>query len=99
MRGGLDSCRYGVYWLLILRDQPVVGGLGLICPVAASGHNYLALVRQGGLNPLTLPAHYKAQEFNLHLEEQAFFEVGVKAELPESLKDFSNVSPEILQIL
>jgi hypothetical protein len=31
--------------LLILRDQPVVGSLGLICPVAASGHNYLALTR------------------------------------------------------
>ena len=31
--------------LLILRDQPVVGSLGLICPVAASGHNYLALIR------------------------------------------------------
>jgi hypothetical protein len=29
--------------LLILRDQPVVGSLGLICLVAASGHNYLAL--------------------------------------------------------
>ena len=53
MRRELDSCRYGVYWLLILKDQPVVGGLGLICPVAASGHNYLALVRQGSLNLLT----------------------------------------------
>ena len=42
--------------LLILRDQLVVSGLGLICPVAASGHNYLALVRQGGLNPLTTKA-------------------------------------------
>jgi hypothetical protein len=31
--------------LLILRDQPVVGSLGLICLVAASGHNYLALIR------------------------------------------------------
>ena len=31
--------------LLILRDQPVVGRLGLICPVAASGHNYLALIK------------------------------------------------------
>ena len=31
--------------LLILRDQPVVGSLGLIYPVAASGHNYLALIR------------------------------------------------------
>ena len=72
---------------------------GVLRIVRMPGHNYLALVRQGGLNPLTLPAHYKAQEFNLHLEEQAFFEVGVKAELPESLKDFSNVSPEILQIL
>jgi hypothetical protein len=37
----------------ILRDQPVVGSLGLICPVAASGHNYLALIRQESLNPLT----------------------------------------------
>jgi hypothetical protein len=53
MCGGLDSYVYGVYWLLILRDQLVVGGLGLICLVAASGHNYLALVRQEGLNPLT----------------------------------------------
>ena len=26
--GGLDKCRYGVYWLLILRDQPVVRSLG-----------------------------------------------------------------------
>jgi hypothetical protein len=47
------TCRYGVYWLLILRDQPVVRSLELICPVAASGYNYLAPVRQGGLNPLT----------------------------------------------
>jgi hypothetical protein len=31
--------------LLILRDQPVMGSLGLIYPVAASGHNYLALIR------------------------------------------------------
>ena len=36
---------YIVCVLLILGDQPVVGGLGLICPVAASGHNYLALIR------------------------------------------------------
>ena len=36
---------YSVYMLLILRDQPMVGSLGLICPVAASGHNYLALIR------------------------------------------------------
>jgi hypothetical protein len=36
---------YIVYVLLILRDQPVMGSLGLICPVAASGHNYLALIR------------------------------------------------------
>ena len=56
---GLDKCRYGVYWLLILRDQLVVGSLGLICPVAASGHNYLALIRQGGLNPLTGSYHRK----------------------------------------
>jgi|HubBroStandDraft_3_1064219.scaffolds.fasta_scaffold1208865_1 hypothetical protein len=52
--GGLDKCRYGVYWLLILRDQPVVRSLGLICPVAASGHDLSSLFRQGGLNPLTL---------------------------------------------
>ena len=31
----------------------MVGSLGLICPVAASGHNYLAWIRQGGLNSLT----------------------------------------------
>ena len=42
---GLDICEYSVYWLLILRDQLVVGSLGLIYPVAASGHNYLALIR------------------------------------------------------
>jgi hypothetical protein len=62
VHGGLDSCRYGVYWLLILRDQPVVGGLGLICPVAVSGHNYLALIRQGGLNPLTVWRLWTAQD-------------------------------------
>ena len=50
-------CRCSVYWLLILRDQPVVDSLGLICPVAASGHNSLALIRQGGLNPLTVVWH------------------------------------------
>ena len=43
-----------VYWLLILRDQLVVGSLELIYLVAASGHNYIALIRQGGLNPLTV---------------------------------------------
>jgi hypothetical protein len=32
----------------------VVGSLELIYLVAASGHNYLALIRQGGLNPLTV---------------------------------------------
>ena len=26
---GLDKCRYGIYWLLILRDQPVVRSLVL----------------------------------------------------------------------
>ena len=31
--------------LLHLRDQPVVRSLELIYPVAASGHNYLALIR------------------------------------------------------
>ena len=56
MYGGLNSYVYSVYILLILRDQLVVGNLWLIYLVAASGHNYLALVRYGGLNPLTLPA-------------------------------------------
>jgi hypothetical protein len=32
----------------------VVDSLELMYPVAASGHNYLALIRQGGLNPLTV---------------------------------------------
>ena len=44
----------------------------------------------------TLPTHYKAQEFDLCLEEQVFFKVDVKAEPPESLKDFSDVLPVIL---
>jgi hypothetical protein len=48
------KCGYSVYWLLILRDQLVVCSLRLIYLVAASGHNYLALIRQGGLNPLTI---------------------------------------------
>jgi hypothetical protein len=33
--------------------------LGLICPVAASGHNYLARIRQEGLNPLTVKENRK----------------------------------------
>jgi hypothetical protein len=49
---GLDRCKYGVYRLLILRNQPVVHNLKLICPVATSGYNYLTRFRQGGLNPL-----------------------------------------------
>ena len=57
---GLDKCMYSVYGLLILRDQPVVRSLGLICPVAASGHNLSSLVRQGGLNPLTLSSSPRA---------------------------------------
>ena len=32
----------------------MVYSLGLIRLVAASGHNYLALIRQEGLNPLTI---------------------------------------------
>ena len=52
-----------------------------------------------GIYACALPAHYEAQEFELRLEERAFFKVGVKAKLPESLKDFSDVSPVILQIL
>ena len=52
-----------------------------------------------GIHACALPAHYKAQEFDLRLEERAFFKVGVKAKLPESLKDFSDVLPVILQIL
>jgi hypothetical protein len=52
-----------------------------------------------GIHARALPAHYKVQEFDLRLEERAFFKVGVKAEPPESLKDFSDMSPVILQIL
>jgi hypothetical protein len=42
---GLNKYKCSVYWLLILRDQPVVGSLGLRYLVAASGHDYLALIR------------------------------------------------------
>ena len=52
-----------------------------------------------GIHVCALPAHYEAKEFDLRLEEQAFFKVGVKAKPPESLEDFSDVSPVILQIL
>jgi hypothetical protein len=52
-----------------------------------------------GIYACALPAHYKAQEFDFRLEERAFFKVGVKAKPPESLKDFSDVSSVILQIL
>jgi hypothetical protein len=37
----------GIYTMLILRDQLVVHSLGLICPVAALGHNYLAWLDKG----------------------------------------------------
>jgi hypothetical protein len=52
-----------------------------------------------GIHACALPAHYKAQEFDFRLEERAFFKIGIKAKPPESLKDFSDVSPVILQIL
>ena len=52
-----------------------------------------------GIHVYALPAYYKVQEFDLRLEERAFFKVGIKAKLLESLKDFSDVSPMILQIL
>jgi hypothetical protein len=62
-----------VYWLLILRDQSVMCSLGLICPVAASGHNYLALIRQGGLNPLILGLDFST-EFQLFLAVSGHFQ-------------------------
>ena len=45
VRRRLDVCGCSVYWLLILRDQLVVGSLGLIYLVAASGYNYLAPIK------------------------------------------------------
>jgi hypothetical protein len=61
-------------------------GLGLL------GHYFYP----SRVHTYTLPAHYKSQKLNLHLEERAFLKIGIKAELPEPFKDFLDVSPIIL---
>jgi hypothetical protein len=68
---GFDRYRYGIYRLLILRDQLVVCSLGLICLVAVSRHNYLAWFRQGGLNPLTIGFIFKLLEI-FKMEDNGF---------------------------